>query len=292
MPRSPSLLSIADVSELLGVPAPTVRSWERRYGFPTPPRTAGKHRRYSRAEIEELRALRDEIARGRSAREAVEIVRRLGAQRAEPGREDIDTFVDAAIRLDARTCARVLNGVARRRGIEAAIAEVALPAMREIGVRWESGRCSVGHEHLATEQISTWLHRLPPRRPRSGPPAVLGCGPEDRHRVGLDAFAVLLAQRGWDVRVLGAQVPVNDLADAARTSGARAVVVTSHMKITRRAAVASLRTLQRHADAAIFYAGNAFVSSGARKGVPGTYLGEDLAAAAELVTTRLQAEAS
>jgi DNA-binding transcriptional MerR regulator len=55
-------LTIATVSELLDIPIPTIRSWERRYGFPTPVRTQGKHRRYSVAEADQLRLLRDVIA--------------------------------------------------------------------------------------------------------------------------------------------------------------------------------------------------------------------------------------
>ena len=47
---------IAAVSEALDIPIPTIRSWERRYGFPDPSRTSGRHRRYSLAEISQLRA--------------------------------------------------------------------------------------------------------------------------------------------------------------------------------------------------------------------------------------------
>jgi MerR family transcriptional regulator, light-induced transcriptional regulator len=292
VPRTQQLLSIAEASRLLAVPAPTLRSWERRYGFPTPPRTSGKHRRYSRSELELLRALRDEIARGRPARDAVDVVRKLGVERLEPGREELMRFVEAALRLDARHLSRALNASARKRGIEETIGELALPALREIGVRWESGRCTVGHEHLVTEQIEAWLHRSAPLRPRMDGRVVLACGPEDHHRVALDAFAVLLAQRGWDVRVLGAQVPSRDVAAAANAIRANAAVITSHMNSARRAAVASLRNLRSGADAALFYAGHAFVTSTARRGVPGTYLGEDLPKAAEVVTRQLRAVAS
>ncbi|MGN6217155.1 MAG: MerR family DNA-binding transcriptional regulator, partial [Solirubrobacterales bacterium] len=45
-------------AEVLGVSPNTLRSWERRYGYPTPKRTAGKHRNY---ELVELQALRDAL---------------------------------------------------------------------------------------------------------------------------------------------------------------------------------------------------------------------------------------
>jgi DNA-binding transcriptional MerR regulator len=33
-------------AEVLGVSPNTLRSWERRYGYPTPKRTEGNHRNY------------------------------------------------------------------------------------------------------------------------------------------------------------------------------------------------------------------------------------------------------
>ncbi len=46
-------------AEVLGVSPNTLRSWERRYGFPTPKRTVGNHRNY---ELVELQTLRDALA--------------------------------------------------------------------------------------------------------------------------------------------------------------------------------------------------------------------------------------
>ena len=94
-----ALLPIAAVSDLLDIPIPTIRSWERRYGFPTPPRTQGKHRRYTLVEADQLRMLRDEIARGHSTREAVDLVR-AATTVAGPRHELFDCFLQNAMRLD------------------------------------------------------------------------------------------------------------------------------------------------------------------------------------------------
>ena len=39
------------VAELTGVPAATLRAWERRYGIPTPARTASSYRLYSDVDV-------------------------------------------------------------------------------------------------------------------------------------------------------------------------------------------------------------------------------------------------
>src|ERR1700710_118806 len=70
-------LPIAEVSRQLGVPMPTLRSWELRYQMPASVRGAGKHRRYTPAELHGLRLMRDQIARGKRASLAAASVREL-----------------------------------------------------------------------------------------------------------------------------------------------------------------------------------------------------------------------
>jgi CheY-like chemotaxis protein len=55
---------------MLGIPAATLRTWEERYRVVAPERTPGGHRVYSRTQIEQLRVVMAEIARGASAADA------------------------------------------------------------------------------------------------------------------------------------------------------------------------------------------------------------------------------
>ena len=50
-------LSIGDVVAATGVGEATLRAWERRFGFPAPRREPSGHRRYSRDEVERIRAV-------------------------------------------------------------------------------------------------------------------------------------------------------------------------------------------------------------------------------------------
>jgi len=63
---------------MLGVSPNTLRSWERRFGFPEPKRTAGGHRQFDLAEIEALRAAFEETQNISSA-VATTVARRGGA---------------------------------------------------------------------------------------------------------------------------------------------------------------------------------------------------------------------
>jgi methanogenic corrinoid protein MtbC1 len=267
---------------------PTIRSWERRYGFPNPARTRGQHRRYSVDEIDQLRKLRDEITRGHTAREAVDIVR----QETEGGRPHLhlfERFLQGAMRLDPAALRETLTEGADTIGVEQTIRDVALPAMREMGSRWQAGVCETDHEHLATEAVRVWMARQaamapPPFRPF---PLVLACGPKDLHTIGIEAFGVVLARRGWSIRTLGPLTPVDSLVAAIRAAEARAAIVTSQRSVTRRAAVEAIEAADGLPGVKAFYAGAAFGPTAARKDVPGTYLGDDIVAAADVLEREL-----
>lgn len=290
VPQQPEVgrgLTIQAVSQLLEIPAPTIRSWERRYGIPPTRRSSGGHRRFFPDELTLLRSMRDEIARGHRASDAANRVRHASIV-GSPHQPLIDDFLSAAQQLDPRGVDGVLNRAREALGVDMTIAGVLLPAMRQIGVWWETGRCDIAHEHLATEAVRAWLNRqlyLGPD-PWRQETVILTCGPRDFHTLGLESMGVLLATRGYPARVLGARTPVKSLATAVQGTGSAGLVMVSHLSIGRRSAVEALRSVQ-HTGTHIFYAGNAFVSPQSRKGVPGTYLGEDLLAAADLIDSGL-----
>ncbi len=87
------------VSELTGVPAPTLRAWERRYGIPTPARTASAYRLYSDHDVAMVRRLRDLCANGMSIAEAARMVKASEDGAATLETADGDPFTVATRRL-------------------------------------------------------------------------------------------------------------------------------------------------------------------------------------------------
>jgi MerR family transcriptional regulator, light-induced transcriptional regulator len=280
-------LQIHQVSDLLGVPAPTLRSWERRYGLPTTDRSSGGHRRYSEEALVQLRLMRDEVARGRRAADAARSVRAL-LDPDGPGALLVQEFLAASQRMEPAAIRAVLDRANDELGLAVSLDRVLMPAMRQVGAWWETGRCDVAQEHLTTEVARGWLARMTSLAPFPAHerPVLLACGPRDLHTLGLEALAGLLTQRRLGCRVLGARTPERTLVTAAVATEAVAVVVVSHLATQRRPAVAALRAVAA-TGRPVFYAGNAFLFPGARGDVPGTYLGDSLATAADLITATL-----
>lgn len=274
-------MTIQEVSRLLQVPAPTIRSWERRYGVPRAGRSDGGHRRYTPEQFAMLRRMRDEIFRGHPAVQAAALVRAAQTRATNPL---VAGFVEAARQLDPAGINQILVTAHSTLGLAPTVDEVLLPAMREIGRSWEAGRCDVAHEHLATQTSQGWLAAVTRTRPHSRPlrRVLLSCGPRDHHTLGLESLAALLARRGFDCRLLGARTPAASLSLAVQEIRPVAVVLVSHLAVARRSATEALRGAQRQ-GVAYFYAGNAFSSPQSRRGVPGRYLGNNLGQAAELI---------
>ena len=280
-------LTIQQASSLLTVPVSTLRSWERRYDVPMTSRTSGGHRRYSKRAIDELRLMRDEIARGKRAGDAA-VSARLLLHPTEQARPFVEAFLAAARSMDAGRLRASLDDAVTALGLGPTVDEVMMPAMRRIGRWWEIGRCGIGHEHLATEAVRMWLGKIVAFAPDPGraAPVVLACGPRDSHTLGLEALGALLTDAGRPCRLLGARTPATALVDIAHQVEPSAFVVVSHLSVGRRPAIDAVRAAAEF-GVPTFYAGNAFIAAPTRQRLPGTYLGDSLRDAVRVIETAL-----
>ena len=106
---------------MLGVSPNTLRSWERRFGFPEPRRTAGGHRQFELSEIEALRAAFEET---HNVSSAIAIARERGSGPASPAR-----LRSAFTRFDEHEAGRILEESLSVRSVERTIEEVLLPSV-------------------------------------------------------------------------------------------------------------------------------------------------------------------
>jgi DNA-binding transcriptional MerR regulator len=130
-------------AELLGVSPNTLRSWERRFGYPRPRRTRGGHRQYDLAELE---ALRRALLETHNISSAIELARQRGEGPSSPSR-----LVDAFDHFDEGGADRVMEESLAVRSVERTVEEVLLPGLelaegresreaeRELALRWATG---------------------------------------------------------------------------------------------------------------------------------------------------------
>jgi DNA-binding transcriptional MerR regulator len=230
MTVSMGLVRIGELGRRTGVSPELLRAWEQRYGLLQPSRSPGGFRLYSALDESRVRRVIELLAGGLSAAEAAREALLLDGQ-AHLGpadvaalslelRQALDAFDDekAHAALD-----RLLEGLP----VESALADVLLPYLRELGHRWASGEATVAQEHFASALLRGRLLALARGWDRGrGQRVLLACLPGELHDLGLLAFGLLVASRGWRVTFLGADTPLDTLADtAARLDPAQIVLV-------------------------------------------------------------------
>src|SRR5688572_20761296 len=136
----------AAAAELLGVSPSTLRTWERRLGYPRPERTAGNHRQYS---LDEIEALRDALRETGNISSAIDVARRRGRGPASPAR-----LVAAFDRFDEAGADRELEESLAVRSVERTVEEVLLPALELAGSR---PGADAELEHASRWAVG-WLH--------------------------------------------------------------------------------------------------------------------------------------
>ncbi len=207
---------IQAVSEQLGVPAATLRAWERRYGVPSPARTASAYRLYGDADVEVIRTMRDLVQGGMAPAEAARLVL---AQRPAQGvgeGEDEDAYTSACNRIVEATHAfdpdalLLELGRALALGPAVSIFERTIgPALTRIGDLWHAGKITIAHEHLASQTIAGTLNDLLRlTQPVDGARrVVLACFAEEDHQLGLYGVALRFAAWGFRGVMIGARTP-------------------------------------------------------------------------------------
>jgi DNA-binding transcriptional MerR regulator len=133
-------------AEILGVSPNTLRSWERRFGYPKPRRTQGGHRQYDLAELE---ALRRALLETHNISSAIEVARQRGEGPSSPSR-----LLDAFDRFDETAADRVLEESLAVRSVERTVEEVLLPAV-ELA---EAREAREAEHELACRWATGWLH--------------------------------------------------------------------------------------------------------------------------------------
>jgi DNA-binding transcriptional MerR regulator/methylmalonyl-CoA mutase cobalamin-binding subunit len=219
---------IKEFAGLVGVQEETLRAWERRYQLLRPERSAGGYRLYSPADERRIRAMQAHMERGIATAQAAALAVAESARDivapAEPGAL-VDELIAAAEAFDATRLDALLDA-AFARGTVAGIRDVVLPVLGEIGRRWERSELTVGHEHFASHLVERRLLTMAKGWDAGlGPLALLACPSGERHTLGLDCFGLLLAERGWRIAYLGADTPVDQVADMSAALHPAAVVL-------------------------------------------------------------------
>jgi DNA-binding transcriptional MerR regulator len=204
-------------AELLGVSPNTLRSWERRFGYPSPRRTAGGHRQY---ELSELEALRRALLETHNISSAIQVARQRGEGPSSAAR-----LVDAFDRFDEVTADRVMEESLAVRSVERTVEDLLLPALEFVHDRTaREAECE-----LACRWATGWMHavkRVVPAATRNEGVFLFDSSPLlDVDALQVQALELALRRAGFRVLMLSIGLPQERIARAMRALEPSALVL-------------------------------------------------------------------
>jgi len=308
------LFNLKAVVRQTGIKPDTLRAWERRYGLPTPHRSAGGHRLYSQRDIDTIKWLAARQQEGLGIKRAVDLWRLLGADGQDPlltvtalapqraaaapayaagetltkMRQD---WLDACLAYNEQQAALILNQAFALYPPKTVAVELLQRAASQVGEGWYQGQVTVQQEHFCSALIVRRLEALvlaapPPTRPGS---ILIACPPEEYHIISPLLLTFLLLQRGWQVLYLGANVPIEQLETTISVAKPQLAIMAAQRLHTAATLVEAAELLQRE-GVPLAYGGLIFnLLPALRRHVAGHFLGEVLGEAPQIVESLLAA---
>jgi len=204
-------------AEVLGVSPNTLRSWERRYGYPVPKRTPGNHRNY---ELVELQTLRDALAETGNISSAIELARQRQSAPANGG-----GLLAAFEAFDEDAADRVVEESLALRPLERTVEEMLLPAVDELAADPERE----AELEFAARWATGWLHGARRLASTASRPAGIllldasrGADAEEVHAQALD---LALRRAGFRVLMLSDELGEERMERALRALDPTAIVL-------------------------------------------------------------------
>jgi MerR family transcriptional regulator, light-induced transcriptional regulator len=180
-------LRTSEAADYLNVSPSTLRSWERRFGFPRPLRSPGQHRIYS---VGELEALRDALAGGLGVSSAVSAARdaissggrTLGPALAGYRAVDADRAMERALTVGT---------------LEHAVIGLLLPVLQDVVRRYGATSTTWAFSARWAEDWLGRVRRLTPNEPILGAVVIADCSRDAFDLDGIHGRVLeLLCQRG------------------------------------------------------------------------------------------------
>jgi DNA-binding transcriptional MerR regulator len=255
---------IRTVSELTGVNSVTLRAWERRYGLIKPERTPKGHRLYNQVHIEKIEQILDRLAQGITISQIARELESIEASGTVAGdgsawSDYIQRMISAIVRFDEQKLDNVYNDAMSLYPVEVITTRLILPLLDALGTRWETNEGSIAEEHFFSvylrNKLGARFHHQ--NLSNNGPKLIMACLPGEHHEFGILLFALMAHSKGYQVILLGSDLPVSELVQVATRTDSQAIVLAGSSPLDCNHLIADIYSLTTMVSIPVFIGGDA-----------------------------------
>ena len=245
-------LNVQAVEKRTGISTETLRTWERRYGWPRPHRLPNGYRAYSEADVALILAVKQELSAGVSAATAWQRVlaapqpQAISTTTRSPKQLATD-LLEVLIAFDGSAARTLVAEAHSLYPLDQVLRKVIQPVLIEVGERWHTGTITIAQEHFASNALRDSLVTISNYfRPRLGARTIMiGAAPGELHDIGVLMIALLLRRNGHNVLYLGANVAIDELAQALEQARPHLLVLSASRPETAHTLAAVAPTIAR-----------------------------------------------
>ncbi len=266
MPLNEEKITIGFVERETGLSKDLLRTWERRYGFPTPVRTVNDEREYTESDLVRLKTIKKLLDNGMRPGKIISLpIAELEAlasclvqQKLAGDTVAINQAISFLKNNELESFTSYLTGILIAKGLKHFILEVVSPMNHAIGDAWFRGEINVFHEHcysaileLVFGRAQTFLssNRQPPR-------IILTTLSGEQHHLGLLMARAIMLFEDADAFFIGSQLPNSEIVAAVKQFSADIIALSFSPYFTIKRAHRALETLRQELpDSVAIWAG-------------------------------------
>ena len=229
------LFSIGAVSSLTGVNSVTLRAWERRYGLIKPSRTESGHRLYSDKDIEQIRRILGFLNEGVAISRIKEALKLSSNIETQTDIEDLNRWNKYQAEMlrgvhifDEGLLNDTYHEALSLHSVDVVAKKLLLPLLEKLGQRWMNVSTGVAEEHFFSSfmrnRLGARFHHL--NKLKTGSLLVAACVEGEKHEFGLLLFSLYAHSLGYRIILLGADMPLTQLAEVVNRSNSDGIVLS------------------------------------------------------------------
>ena len=215
---------IADLEQLTGIKAHTIRIWEKRYSLIEPTRTATNRRRYDENQVKKLLNISALLSEGLKISKIAELKdKELSkkifdlqdkGEKSSVSRSFVNDMTLAMLNFNEAAFEKSYLAAVARFGLFDAMLNVFYPLLYKIGILWASEHAMPVQEHFAScilrRKLMAAIDALAPAGTKKKR-FLLFLPPRESHEIALLFSNYLIRSKGYETIYLGQNVPYENI---------------------------------------------------------------------------------